>query len=116
MREGATYHRSSVELRRRPPGPAMTAASPALPPSPLDDGRKVLLARPAEGLDAPSLWRLSGYPAGLAQGQAAPHLAVLPGGGATLAAQAGQRLTVLYGSQTGNARREAEKIAQAAEA
>ena len=94
----------------------MTAASPALPPSPLDEGRKVLLARLVEGLDAPSLWWLSGYTAGLAQGHAAPHLAVLPGGGATLAAQAGQRLTVLYGSQTGNARREAEKIAQAAEA
>lgn len=41
---------------------------------------------------------------------------MLPGGGAAAAPQAGQRLTVLYGSQTGNARREAEKIAQAAEA
>jgi sulfite reductase (NADPH) flavoprotein alpha-component len=94
----------------------MTAASPALPPSPLDEGRKVLLARLVDGLDAPSLWWLSGYTAGLAQVQAAPQLAVLPGGGAAAAPQAGQRLTVLYGSQTGNARREAEKLAQAAEA
>lgn len=94
----------------------MTAASPALPPSPLDEGRKVLLAGLVEGLDAPSLWWLSGYTAGLAQGHAAPQLAVLPGGGPAAAAQAGQRLTVLYGSQTGNARREAEKIAAAAEA
>ncbi len=92
----------------------MTAASPALPPSPLDEGRKVLLARVVEGLDGPSLWWLSGYAAGLAQGHGAPQLAVLPGGAA--APQPGQRLTVLYGSQTGNARREAEKIAQAAEA
>jgi sulfite reductase (NADPH) flavoprotein alpha-component len=94
----------------------MTAASPALPPSPLDEGRKVLLSRLLEGLDAPSLWWLSGYTAGLAHGHGAPQLAVLPGGSAAAAAQAGQRLTVLYGSQTGNARREAEKLAQAAEA
>ncbi|KAF1687333.1 assimilatory sulfite reductase (NADPH) flavoprotein subunit [Pseudoxanthomonas broegbernensis] len=96
----------------------MTAASPALPPSPLNEDRKVLLARLVEGLDGPSLWWLSGYTAGLAQGHAAPHLAVLPGGAPAAAAapQASQRLTVLYGSQTGNARREAEKIVQAAEA
>ena len=92
----------------------MTAAPNALPPSPLDEDRKVLLARLVDGLDGPSLWWLSGYTAGLAQGHATPQLAVLPGGAA--AAQAGQRLTVLYGSQTGNARREAEKVAQAAEA
>src|SRR5690606_2681781 len=117
MQERASYHRSSVDLRRRATRPtAMTAASPALPPSPLDEGRKVLLARLVDGLDAPSLWWLSGYTAGLAQVQAAPQLAVLPGGGAAAAPQAGQRLTVLYGSQTGNARREAEKLAQAAEA
>ena len=90
----------------------MTAAPPALAPSPLPEERKALLARVVEGLDTPSLWWLSGYAAGLAQGHPAPHLAVLPGG----AAQASQRLTVIYGSQTGNARREAEKIAAEAEA
>jgi len=100
----------------------MTAASPALPPSPLNEDRKVLLARLVDGLDGASLWWLSGYTAGLAQGHGAPQLALLPAGGngpggvAAAAAQPGQRLTVLYGSQTGNARREAEKIAQAAEA
>src|SRR5690606_31639399 len=94
----------------------MTAASPAFPPGPLDEDRKVLLARLVEGLDAPALWWLSGYTAGLAQGHGAPQLAVLPGGGAAAAPQSGQRLTVLYGSQTGNARREAEKLATAAEA
>lgn len=90
----------------------MTAATPALAPSPLPDERKALLARVVEGLDGPSLWWLSGYAAGLAQGNPIPHLAVLPGG----AAQASQRLTIVYGSQTGNARREAEKIASEAEA
>ncbi|MGH8063135.1 MAG: flavodoxin domain-containing protein, partial [Pseudoxanthomonas sp.] len=90
----------------------MTAATPALAPSPLPDERKALLARVVEGLDGPSLWWLSGYAAGLAQGNPTPHLAVLPGG----AAQASQRLTIVYGSQTGNARREAEKLAAEAEA
>lgn len=98
----------------------MTAATPALAPSPLPDERKALLARVVEGLDGPSLWWLSGYAAGLAQGNPAAHpgsgpaqnLAILPGG----AAQASQRLTIVYGSQTGNARREAEKLAAEAEA
>ena len=94
----------------------MTAAPTALPPSPFNEDRRLLLARLVDGLDAPSLWWLSGYAAGLAQGHAAPQLAVLPGGAAAPQAQAGQRLTVLYGSQTGNARREAEKLAAAAEA
>lgn len=90
----------------------MTASSSALAPSPLAEERRALLARLVEGLDAPTLWWLSGYTAGLAQGQHAPQLAVLPGG----QAQSGQRLTVVYGSQTGNARRAAEKIAQEVEA
>ena len=90
----------------------MTAATPALAPSPLPDERKALLARVVEGLDGPSLWWLSGYAAGLAQGNPVPHLAILPGG----AAQASQRLTIVYGSQTGNARREAEKLAAESEA
>ena len=87
----------------------MTAAPTALPPSPLNEDRRVLLGRLVDGLDGPSLWWLSGYTAGLAQAHAGPQLAVLPGGAAPAAAvQPGQRLTVLYGSQTGNARREAE--------
>ena len=95
----------------------MNAAAIVPSPSPLDEDRKVLLSRLVQGLDGPALWWLSGYAAGLAQGHGTPQLAVLPGGAAALAPpQAGQRLTVLYGSQTGNARREAEKIAASAEA
>ncbi len=90
----------------------MTAAPTVQVPSPLNEVRKDLLARLVDGLDGASLWWLSGYAAGLAQGHPAPQLAVLPGGGV----QPGQRLTVLYGSQTGNARRQAEALAQAAEA
>lgn len=94
----------------------MTAASSALPPSPLPDERKALLERLVDGLDAASLWWLSGYTAGLAQGQPPRSLAVLPGGQPHAPAQESQRLTVLYGSQTGNARREAEQLATEAEA
>ncbi|WP_349655882.1 assimilatory sulfite reductase (NADPH) flavoprotein subunit [Xanthomonas sp. 10-10] len=94
----------------------MTAASSALPPSPLPDERKALLERLVDGLDTASLWWLSGYTAGLAQGQPPRSLAVLPGGQPQAAAQDSQRLTVVYGSQTGNARRQAEQLAADAEA
>ncbi|KGE51380.1 assimilatory sulfite reductase (NADPH) flavoprotein subunit [Xanthomonas axonopodis pv. vasculorum] len=94
----------------------MTAASSALPPSPLPDERKALLDRLVDGLDTAALWWLSGYAAGLAQGHPPRSLAVLPGGQAQAIAQEGQRLTVVYGSQTGNARREAEHLAAEAEA
>jgi len=93
----------------------MTAPSPALPASPLPEERRALLSRVVEGLDAPSLWWLSGYAAGLAQGHAAPpSLALVPGGVAERGEE--RRLTVLYGSQTGNARRAAERLASEAEA
>ncbi|MBB4130974.1 assimilatory sulfite reductase (NADPH) flavoprotein subunit [Xanthomonas sp. 3075] len=94
----------------------MTAASSTLPPSPLPDERKALLDRLVDGLDSASLWWLSGYTAGLAQGQPPRSLAVLPGGQPHAVAQESQRLTVLYGSQTGNARREAERLAAEADA
>ncbi|WP_108825912.1 assimilatory sulfite reductase (NADPH) flavoprotein subunit [Xanthomonas fragariae] len=94
----------------------MTATRSALPPSPLPDERKVLLDRLVDGLDAASLWWLSGYTAGLAQGHPPRSLAVLPGGQPHALAQESQRLTVVYGSQTGNARREAEHLAAEADA
>ncbi len=93
----------------------MTAPSPTPIPGPLVEERRVLLSRVVEGLDAPSLWWLSGYAAGLAQGQqtggATP--ATRPAATATAASS---RLTVMYGSQTGNARRAAEHIVRDAEA
>lgn len=93
----------------------MTASQPALAPSPLPEERKALLARVVDGLDSASLWWLSGYAAGLAQVQPAAHAVrtgnVLP----STVATPSQRLTVVYGSQTGNAKRVAEKLAQDAE-
>lgn len=92
----------------------MTAAPAAVPPSPLPEDRRVLLTQLVEGLDGNSLWWLSGFAAGLAQGHPPPSLAVVPGGQAAAPGQ--PRLTVVYGSQTGNARRAAEQIAHDAEA
>jgi sulfite reductase (NADPH) flavoprotein alpha-component len=61
----------------------------------------------AEGLDAAALWWLSGYAAGLARGRG---VAATPEARPAVAA-ATPPLTVLYGSQTGNARRVAEALA-----
>jgi sulfite reductase (NADPH) flavoprotein alpha-component len=97
----------------------MSATQPVPAPIPLAEERRALLAQAVAGLDGASLWWISGYTAGLAQAQLAPAahaapqpLAVVPAAGP----QAGQRLTIVYGSQTGNARRTAEALAQQAEA
>lgn len=85
----------------------------ALPLPPLPETRLPLLAQLTEGLDATGLWWLSGYAAGLAraQGTAASlrPLTLAP------AADAGFRPTLVYGSQTGNARRVAENLQRALE-
>ena len=83
-------------------------------PAPLTGDKPVLLARLVEGLDAAALWWLSGYAAGLAQQPTSPMLSLLSGGAA--AAQTNARLTIVYGSQTGNAKRLAERLAGNAEA
>ncbi len=70
---------------------------------PLPDDKGILLARLIDGLDTHALWWLSGYSAGLAGNQG--DLA------ASVTATAEAAITVLYGSQTGNARRIAERLA-----
>ena len=90
----------------------MSAQLQSQHPAPLTGDKPALLARLVEGLDAPALWWLSGYAAGLAQHPAAPALSLLPGGAVAPA----QRLTIVYGSQTGNAKRLAERLAGSAEA
>lgn len=97
----------------------MSAVPPALSVSPLPEERKALLARVVDGLDSASLWWLSGFAAGLAQAaHPAPQLALLQGAAAAGAplATPGERATVLYGSQTGNAKRVAEGLASELEA
>lgn len=73
---------------------------------PLGDDRAALLARLVEGLDAQALNWLSGYAAGMAAERARPP--------ATSASDQ-QRATILYGSQTGNGRRLAERLAKSVE-
>ena len=70
---------------------------------PLDAERSALLDRLVEGLEPDTLNWLSGFVAGLAHGRTRPaEPAASP--------EAGDRATVLYGSQTGNGRRIAEKL------
>lgn len=86
------------------------SAQPIFPPLPLLDAeRSVLLARLTDGLDASALHWISGYAAGLAA-RGAPALAVVAT--PVAAAAIALRVTVLFGSQTGNAKREAERLAE----
>lgn len=95
------------------PAAATTLAAPALLASPLPADRLDSLARLTDGLDNNSLWWLSGYAAGLARsGAALAPTAAAP----TAESKSGERLSIVYGSQTGNAKRLAEQLAGQAEA
>jgi sulfite reductase (NADPH) flavoprotein alpha-component len=83
-----------------------------LPAPALTEEHSGLLARLVEGLDAGSLWWLSGYTAALAQNRGPAPVLPRP---APVAAD-GARVSIVYGSQTGNARRVAEQLAQECEA
>lgn len=87
----------------------MPPAANAIAFVPLPDNRRELLARLVDGLDAAALNWLSGYTAGLAV-QGAGH-AVAP----VAVAAPSQRLTIVFGSQTGNAKRLAERLAHDAQ-
>ncbi len=71
--------------------------------------QRQLLARLTEGLDTAALHYISGYAAGLAAA-AVPTRPAISAAPAALKAGHTALITVLYGSQTGNARREAERI------
>ena len=78
--------------------------------SPLSEDRAGLLLRLTEGLEPSALQWLSGYTAGLAA-QLSPTqrlLQAVP----VADSQNETRLTIVYGSQTGNAKREAEALSQ----
>jgi sulfite reductase (NADPH) flavoprotein alpha-component len=85
---------------------------------PLDAERRALLQRLTEGLDPATRWWVSGYLAGLAtpQTRAADGVlagaTALPGLPAALASATTEvdTLTIVYGSQTGNAKRAAESL------
>lgn len=90
--------------------PAQLALSPTSPPqSPLPAEAHAQIVRLTEGLDSAGLWWLSGYAAGLARAQGlSPALTAVPPADVTVERE---RLTLVYGSQTGNARRVAEALA-----
>lgn len=90
----------------------MSAVASMVPPPLLSQDQASLLARLTDGLDGASLWWLSGYTAGLARSQVLPaHPLAVP----ATDVQATLQLTIVYGSQTGNARRVAENLAQQVE-
>lgn len=83
--------------------------------SPLPEDKQPLVGRLVDGLDVAALQWLSGYIAGVA----AQRQAGVKGGAveaAALSPESQHRLTVLYGSQTGNAKRLAEELGRRASA
>jgi sulfite reductase (NADPH) flavoprotein alpha-component len=92
------------------PVSALPAQVPPIVKSLLGEARGALLARVVEGLDAQTLNWLSGYLAGLS--------AHAPAQSSTPAPQATpeSRLTIVYGTQTGNSKLLAERIKRHAEA
>lgn len=88
------------------------AADSASPGLPISSEKAQAAAELVQGLDHRALEWLSGFMAGAAAQlrqaqQAAEPVAIAPVAGSV----AGQQLTILYGSQAGNARRVAEKLA-----
>lgn len=89
----------------------MSAPAPLhlLPPSGPVIGLPDALLQQLQGLDGQALWWLSGYTAGLAQRGVSTGVATLPMPVATSTAQA-PRISIVFGSQTGNAQRLAESM------
>lgn len=84
-----------------------------LAPSYLPESKHTLIAQLADGLEPGALSWLSGYFAGVAQAQQAiPSTHIPTSVTAAPEATASQRLTIVYGSQTGNAKRVAESLSE----
>ena len=101
----------------------MSSNSAAVPLSPLDPERNALLERVVTGLEPAALHWLSGFAAGVAYarspGGALASETVSPAaapGAPAVRSEPAARLAVVYGSQTGNSKRVAERLGRAAEA
>ena len=101
-----------------------TTALP-LPLGPLDPERSELLGRVVDGLPPDTLQWISGFAAGVAYARSRSNLAVADFAAPTALSPAvpvaprsepSSRLAVVYGSQTGNGKRIAERLGRAAEA
>ncbi len=86
-----------------------------LPLGPLDPERTDLLLRVVEGLEPSTLQWLSGFAAGVAHERASGRLGMSLPAGPAARAEPTSRLTIVYGSQTGNSKRIAERLGRAAE-
>jgi sulfite reductase (NADPH) flavoprotein alpha-component len=85
--------------------------APEFLPAPLNADKSALLARLVEGLQPAELYWVAAWVAAQAQSQGGAAAAVpVP------AKAIGERLTIVYGSQTGNAKRIAEQLAERSEA
>ncbi|RDS80649.1 assimilatory sulfite reductase (NADPH) flavoprotein subunit [Dyella psychrodurans] len=84
--------------------------------SPLPEDKHPLVGRLVEGLDVAALQWLSGYIAGVAAQRQTGAKGASPEAAAAANAEPQDRLTVLYGSQTGNAKRLAEDLGRRASA
>lgn len=84
-----------------------------LAPSYLPESKHTLITELADGLESNALSWLSGYFAGVAQGKLAGRAAPPPVA-AVAGVNAAKQLTIVYGSQTGNAKRVAESLAERA--
>lgn len=83
-----------------------------LAPSYIPEAKHKLLTELSDGLESNALSWLSGYFAGVAQGKQQSGRSAPPSIAAVAETQAARRLTIVYGSQTGNAKRIAESIAE----
>lgn len=90
----------------------MSALAIAKAAPPLSSAQTDQLTQLLDGLDRDGLLWASGFAAGLAHARGES----LPAASASVAEAVGQRLTVLYGSQTGNAQRIAHTLAARAQA
>lgn len=89
--------------------------SPAVPsPGVLSQEQAGWLSHLTDGLDSAGLWWVSGYAAGLARARSGLVPTAIAAPAATDALDR-PRLTVVYGSQTGNAKRVAESLARTLE-
>jgi sulfite reductase (NADPH) flavoprotein alpha-component len=97
---------------------ANTAVS--LPLGPLDPERSEMLRRVVDGLEPASLQWLSGFASGVAyaRGQVDPvgHEGLSSTAAVAARPESAARLAIVYGSQTGNGKRIAERLGRAAEA
>lgn len=87
-----------------------------LPLGPLDPERTELLLRVVEGLEPSTLQWLSGFAAGVAHERTTGRIPAALGVATAVRAEPTARVTVVYGSQTGNSKRIAERLGRAAEA